>query len=228
MGAGQFQRQQCWRPERISQVINKEAVSVDRASFLATHAPLNDIRYAGQTSSTSEDGFLNELVSRSASNLHTFAVVQGIPGTGKSHLIRWLKERYSASNAERHGDDVVLLIERAYSSLRGTLLQIIDSGVFDTEALTEQVEKLRGATETLSERALSDEILDHLKIATYEMHIREADRPPTRISQNLEEFLLDPVVRRQSEATRRSDRSPRSFLERGYGKWAEPRRNAGL
>jgi hypothetical protein len=197
MGAGQFQRQQCWRPERISQVINKEAVSVDRASFLATHAPLNDIRYAGQTSSTSEDGFLNELVSRSANNLHTFAVVQGIPGTGKSHLIRWLKERYSASNAERHGDDVVLLIERAYSSLRGTLLQIIDSGVFDTEALTEQVEKLRGATETLSERALSDEILDHLKIATYEMHIREADRPPTRISQNLEEFLLDPVVRRQ-------------------------------
>src|SRR5688500_3270154 len=97
----------CWIPERISQVINKEAVSVDRANFLATHAPLSHIKYERSPhaiTDTSEEALLNELRTYAIENRHAFTVIQGIPGTGKSHLIRWLKERYAAGGKESGGD----------------------------------------------------------------------------------------------------------------------------
>src|SRR5579863_1781590 len=132
MDASTFECYQCWRDERIGQVINKEAVSIERATFLATHVPFNSISYEHTPqfmTDRSEGGLLHELRRCATEHRHTFAVVQGIPGTGKSHLIRWLKESYAAANKESQGNDVVLLIERAQCNLRNTLQQIIQSGV---------------------------------------------------------------------------------------------------
>src|SRR3954465_5502382 len=104
MAASTFKNVVCWSPQRIAEVINKEAVSVDRANFLATHAPLSRIKYERSPSKiadTSEERLLAELRSYSAEGRHAFMVIQGIPGTGKSHLIRWLKERYAANEDNR-------------------------------------------------------------------------------------------------------------------------------
>src|SRR5690349_15038474 len=117
---------QCWKNERIGQVINKEAASVDTATFLATHTPLNKLTYQRapqNVSDTSENGLLQELRRCAEQDRHAFVVIQGIPGTGKSHLIRWLKERYAAEVDQRY--ERVLFIERAQCSLRSTLEQII-------------------------------------------------------------------------------------------------------
>jgi hypothetical protein len=122
-------------------------------------------------------------------------VVQGIPGTGKSHLIRWLKESYDAANKESQGNDVVLLIERAQCNLRGTLQQIIQSGVFQDEALQRQLEKLKGATTELSKNALADTILSQLHIATSEVQLADEQLPQKRIRRRIEKFLLDFYVR---------------------------------
>lgn len=86
-----FELFRCWRDERIGQVINKEAASVDKATFLATHTPLKRLNYQREPykiSDTSEHGLLEELRRCAAEEKHAFAVVLGIPGTGKSHLIR--------------------------------------------------------------------------------------------------------------------------------------------
>jgi hypothetical protein len=102
---------QCWSSERIVQVINKEAISVEKSDFLATHAPLNSIDYEiypQEILDRSENGLLGELNRCNLENRHAFVVVQGIPGTGKSHLIRWLREMYMAYNHENN--DVVILI----------------------------------------------------------------------------------------------------------------------
>src|SRR5262245_29019000 len=128
----------CWDTNRIATVINKEAISVDRPIFMATHAPFRKITYLKSPAkigndrqdrtllpSTSEELLLNELCIRTAQDQHTFAVVQGMPGSGKSHLIRWLKERYEKRNEKEGGKDVVLLIERANNTLRQTLYQIL-------------------------------------------------------------------------------------------------------
>ncbi len=193
-----FERYQCWDEQRISVVINKEAVSVDRATFLATHTPLDTIAYLNaprQIKDTSETNLLKELRSRAENDQHTFAVIQGIPGTGKSHLIRWLKERYATINQETDGRDVVLLIERANSSLRSTLLQIIQSDVFDSTLFADQIERLKRATDQLSKKGLADTVLNNLQVATNEVTLKETEQPSGRISRNIEKFLLDYVIR---------------------------------
>jgi hypothetical protein len=195
-----FERYQCWDQKRISVVINKEAVSVDRATFMGTHAPMNSIAYLNaphQIKDTSEARLLEELCSRAEDDLHTFCVIQGIPGTGKSHLIRWLKERYAALNQETGGHDVILLIERANSSLRSTLLQIIQSDVFDSSLFSDQLDRLKTATDQLSKRGLADTILNNLQVATHEVTLKESEQPSSRIRRNIEKFLLDYVIREE-------------------------------
>lgn len=137
-----FVLHQCWKNGRVTEVINKEAISVDIADFMATHAPLGQIAHLRPSgpATISESGLLSELTSSARADRHVFAVVEGEPGTGKSHLIRWLYERYKAESA---GQDEVLLIERAQNSLLGTLRQIIDGLSIAGDALREQVAKLR-------------------------------------------------------------------------------------
>lgn len=190
-----FERYQCWDQVRLGQVINKEAIAVDLADFLATHAPLGQISYVqdGATETVSERNLLDELVMRGLSDQHVFSIIQGIPGTGKSHLIRWLHERYLKESGDQ---DEVLLIERAQNSLLGTLRQIIDKIDIGGEALRQQIEKLRGAADTLSARALKDSLLDNLRVATY-----ERDEPAKgRIRRGIEGFLLDTAIRDMLQA----------------------------
>lgn len=206
-----FERFQCWDSSRIGQVINKEAISVDLADFLATHAPLGHISYvrSGPTVGLSEMGLLNELVSSGQNNRHVFAVIQGIPGTGKSHLIRWLYQRYLQDIG---AEDEVLLIERAHNSLLGTLRQIIDKINIESEALRQQIEKLRGAVVNLSERALKDTLLDSIRIATYE---REEVTASGRIRRGIDGFLLDMTIRNLLLATDGPIERIASFLTTG-------------
>ena len=86
----------CCTDERISKVINKEAISIDRKEFLVTHTHFDEIRVIKSPENLkviNEERFLFQLIERAQKDTHTFSVVQGVPGTGKSHLIRWLKER---------------------------------------------------------------------------------------------------------------------------------------
>jgi hypothetical protein len=188
-----FTRFVCWQPERIGIVINKEALSVDRANFLATHVPLQQITYEKSPrhiASASEHELLEELCRQADADEHTFAVIRGAPGTGKSHLIRWLKERYAVERPHER----VLLIERANSSLRGTLQQIIRSNLFDSVALPDQLRRLEDAVNALSADALADNLLNQLQVATGE--VTYSGELPNRLRPaKVEKFLLDFAVR---------------------------------
>jgi hypothetical protein len=200
MAGNAFTGYQCWNEKRISVVINKEAVSVDQATFMATHMPFSSITYLEsprQITDTSEANLLTELCTRAGDNQHTFAVIQGIPGTGKSHLIRWLRGRYAVVNQETGNNDVVLLIERASSSLRNTLLQIIQSGVFDEALFSDQIERLKSATAQLSQEGLADTVLNNLQVALGEVKLRESEQPSRRIQHGVEKFLLDYFIREE-------------------------------
>src|SRR5579883_2718368 len=199
MQTSRFELIQCWRDERVDQVINKEAASVNRATFLATHMPLQNLEYKRelrQITDKSEEGLLHELQCCAAENIHAFVVIQGIPGTGKSHLIRWLKERYQTEENGQH--ERVLFIERAQCSLSSTLEQIIRSEVFDEATMREQLEKLQGARTALSQEALADTLLDQLRIACTEAE-EESVELPTWLKRNdsLVKFLLDYRVREE-------------------------------
>ena len=186
----------CWDPARIGLVINKEAVSLDRANFLATHVPLDNLRYERAPhaiGSLGEDGLRHELVGRSQDDQHSFVVVQGIPGSGKSHLIRWLKEQYWSELGE---SDVVLLIERAQCTLRGSIEQIIRSGVLDGRQMQNQLKLLQTATIQLSSEALADNILNQLHVVAVDSASSASIESLGRNWRTrLNGFLLDRTIR---------------------------------
>lgn len=162
-----FEQKKCWQDERLDRIFNKEAASVDRATFLATHMPLHNLEYQHmdrRIANQNEEAFLDELQHCSEADLHTFAVVQGAPGTGKSHLIRWLKERYRTPDGQPA--EQVLFIERASASLSGTLEQIIKSESFEDAAMREQLDRLQKARSGLSDDALANTLLTGLRNAT--------------------------------------------------------------
>ena len=90
--------------------------------FLATHTPIEGFevagRDAGEFAEANERAVLETL--SEPTRQHAFCVVQGEPGSGKSHLIRWLSVNWPAT------DRKPLLLRRADGSLEGALRQLRD------------------------------------------------------------------------------------------------------
>jgi hypothetical protein len=193
----------CWDVQRVGQVINREAVEMDSASFMATHTPMVGLRYETseyEITDSSENGLLDTLIHRADNDRHTFVVLKGIPGTGKSHLIRWLKERLEKYSEQVGNQEVVMLIRRANSSLRNTIRQIIESDVFDTAIFDSYLDRLRDATTRLSETELDNRILNGLQEAAFAVR-EHTYEPPTdrvfsqRVIKDMPDFLMDATVR---------------------------------
>lgn len=109
----------CWTVSNARDVLVTEALSNDDALFLATHTPVRGFRAAGPTNDMQEatEGALLASISN-PDQKHVFCVVEGEPGSGKSHLIRWLDVNWP------HDNDLCLLIQRADGSLEGAVKQL--------------------------------------------------------------------------------------------------------
>jgi hypothetical protein len=110
----------CWTEDRAHAILQSIALANDEAEFLAVHQPIRDFQVStttGQGIKASDEALLGDL--SHPENRYSFCVVEGEPGAGKSHLIRWLKVKWRS-------DDLVMLIERADGSLTGTLRQLRD------------------------------------------------------------------------------------------------------
>lgn len=111
----------CWQAQDARTMFSTEALEGDDAIFLATHTPIEGFDVAGaegaEFAHNTESAVLETLLD--PNRQHAFCVVQGEPGSGKSHLIRWL-----AVNWPREPRDVMLLLRRSDGSLEGALHQL--------------------------------------------------------------------------------------------------------
>jgi hypothetical protein len=110
----------CWRTEDVAGILRAEALVGGGEVFLATHTSIHGFEVLGERAAsiaTADEGGLLAALSDPGVT-HAFAVVQGEPGSGKSHLIRWLRIRWPV------GRDIPLLIQRASSSLEGSLQEL--------------------------------------------------------------------------------------------------------
>ncbi len=112
----------CWNREEATRIFKTEALEGDDAVFLATHSPIAGFEVAGRDAAEvrapDEQSLLEALAV--PGRRHAFCVVEGEPGSGKSHLIRWLSVNWPK------GRDVKLLLRRADGSLEGALRQLRD------------------------------------------------------------------------------------------------------
>ena len=126
----------CWEAEDARVILANEALERNDPVFLATHSPVEDFQVGGSHSSDisehTEQGLLDAL--SASSNHHAFCVVEGEPGSGKSHLIRWLAVRWPKDESLKP-----LLIQRLDGSLQGTLQQLQRALPEEHQHLFEQI-----------------------------------------------------------------------------------------
>lgn len=160
----------CWKPSDALKMINIEAGTPDDADdinrgdhvFLASHqAPA--MRNLTATdfllnnsggSPTSQEQVLQRLSDRS----HPMLFVTGAPGTGKSHLVRWL--HIHATNGTKAGGtkDLFAHVPRSMTNLADVLQVILEHAEpADREDIRRKIAQARG--EAKSEQALRERLL---------------------------------------------------------------------
>ena len=178
--------------KRIAKVIATNAISVDKNGFLATHTPFKNLKYTVSGREVNNPKILSEedIFSKyilEQQERHNFIVVQGDNGSGKSHFIRWIKEKYE--NEIDLSKEALIFISRGQNTLKGTLEQIINSDVFDEKFRDEKLKSFTQANENLSESFLKTNII--LKFAGAIKDDKDLDR---RLKDSIYEYLVTPIV----------------------------------
>ncbi|MDR6123502.1 energy-coupling factor transporter ATP-binding protein EcfA2 [Bacillus sp. SLBN-46] len=154
--------------QKLSDVFQINAITVDKDYFMLTHKPFKTIKMLSKGLFLSGQEYFheNELYQIINDNRekHQFHVVKGDNGSGKSHLIRWIKEHYE-NDAK---NEAVIFISRMQSTLKGALQQIINSQVIQNHETSHRLKKLIDANEHLDNQHLKNIILAHFMVAVQE------------------------------------------------------------
>ncbi|KAB8170793.1 ATP-binding protein [Streptomyces sp. 3MP-14] len=200
-----FRGMLCWDPAVAAATINTEAVSPSRAVFLATHTRLR-IKRAKISSkdgldledvTITEDDVLKEFLSLNPDSGALLLPVVGDSGSGKSHLVRWVREMLTHPDRETEKLKVIYL-EKSKTSLRSVIKTLAsDARSIDLAQLIEDIDKF---TEDIDEKSLARRILNELSEALEATPPGAESRPYARMlvgSGKLAAFLLDPHVREE-------------------------------
>jgi len=154
-----FKNYICWNSNMVARVMDTEALQVQDHIFLATHHPVKMYREnlsdAESKIEYDEESFLKDFLRPKDFIL---VAVKGSAGTGKSHLVRWLKANIPETKNRR-----VLLIPKVGTNLKG-IVKIILEGM-KGEKFDEYRERLEQSTNYLSEKQARELLLDSLAMA---------------------------------------------------------------
>ena len=154
----------CWRRESVADAIKVVApMGEDEKStqyFLATHAPVEIIADELGGGTLSERQLFERLLD--PSNANVLAIVQGEPGSGKSHLIRWLHlQLKSARGRSEHPDMLPVLVERRTGSLKDALLQMLSQLPAE---FSHHMERLKEAISNISDATARQALANQLQL----------------------------------------------------------------
>jgi len=190
-----FSRYRCWETAVAAATLTTEAVSPSPAVFFATHAPLRIYRspasgrHPGNPGiPVDEEAVRNDFLTRATANGILLMPVIGQSGTGKSHLVRWIKEKTPSTRTRQ-----VIYLPKTSTSLKAVvraLLAEVEDGELDQ--LKADVDRM--STE-LDQAGLERRLLGHLHEA---LAAAEPPPGPGRVlagPNGLAVLLLDPHVR---------------------------------
>lgn len=181
--------------KRVSKIIQTEATTTSIGDFLLTHVPFENLYLdAGKTVAISEEKLLNDIILQNH-NEHKFIMVQGGNGSGKSHLIRWLKEKYiGLVDSEK---EAVLLISRAHNTLQDALTQLLEADIFPKEIKENELRAIKNAKSNITGDELKKTINFNF---TLEIDADEAKKDAIidlRIRKWLSTYLKDNYIQNQ-------------------------------
>lgn len=190
-----FQNFVCWSYDRIQRVMNVEATQPLDYIFLATHHPVamkkGELIKGSTEIPYNEQEFLKDFL---ATQDFAFVPVLGTSGTGKSHLIRWV-----AANIKSTDKRKVLLIPKIGTNLKDIIEMILSIEGTESEKFADYRQRIKRATNTLTELQAREQLLNQLAIAVGTNSQRDRSKL-TDIQEYLVEvldsLLYDPFFRK--------------------------------
>jgi ribosome-binding protein aMBF1 (putative translation factor) len=189
-----FEKFVCWNLEKVRRVMDVEATQPQNHIFLATHYPIAMYReeLIKKTDASGieydEQKFIKDFL---AEEDFTFVPVLGKSGTGKSHLIRWLKANIKSTDRRK-----VLLIPKIGTNLKD-IISLILAGM-EGEKFDEYRQRVNRATNTLTETQARVQLLNQLAAAVGDTGKRDRSQLTDEqeyLVNELDSLLYDPFFR---------------------------------
>lgn len=187
--------QPCWTDSTLEATVRTVAAMGDESvpRFLATHSPMSHIRL-GDTGETVSDGQVFERIARLSAR-ENVVLVHGAPGTGKSHLINWVKLQYDhALQADTLSKVIPVLVRRRTGSLKDALEQLVEQL---PERFHKYLEPVRSAIDRISEREARKKLASELHL---ELGVRWEEAGKERLPRTIRSL-------------------PEAFHAEGFGAW---------
>ena len=162
--------------EQYRSVMERHAIKTDDmatedAYFMSTHMPFSSLElYTGgyydprnmpaPARLMNEDEVFERLIWNPDDD-HRMVVVRGTSGSGKSHLIRYLKGKFerSPSTVYDPNREQLVFLRRLNNSVRGAFSQLLDQGAVRDRELEEKLRKFVSSSDSKDEESFKTEIL---------------------------------------------------------------------
>ena len=151
--------------------IKTDDMATEDAYFMSTHMPFSSLelfrggyyeegKMPAPTKLMSEDEVFEQLI-YNPDNEHRMIIVRGNHGTGKSHLIRYLKGRFerSPSTVYNPATEQLVFLRRLNNSVRGAFSQLLEQEAIKDPDIAEKLRKFIASSDSKDEDSFKTEIL---------------------------------------------------------------------
>lgn len=151
--------------------IKTDDMATEDAYFMSTHMPFSSLelfrggyyeegKMPAPTKLMSEDEVFEQLI-YNPDNEHRMIIVRGNHGTGKSHLIRYLKGKFerSPSTVYNPATEQLVFLRRLNNSVRGAFSQLLEQDAIKDPDVAEKLRKFVASSDSKDEDSFKTEIL---------------------------------------------------------------------
>lgn len=151
--------------------IKTDDMATEDAYFMSTHMPFSSLelfrggyyeegKMPAPTSLLTEDEVFEQLI-YNPDNEHRMIIVRGNHGTGKSHLIRYLKGKFERSPSTVYNPTVeqLVFLRRLNNSVRGAFSQLLEQDAIKDPDIAEKLRKFVASSDSKDEDSFKTEIL---------------------------------------------------------------------
>lgn len=183
----------CWT-RADAEALPTEAVVATPAMFFATHAPLkirrsdpSGRRAGGDSETVTEDTVRKDFLARKVPGGVLLMPVIGESGTGKSHLVRWVKERTPSTDRRE-----VIYLKKSETSLKAVVKALLAQvKSVELDKLRSDVDKMSSA---LDQAALEQALVNRLQEALAAARVEQGAVRDLYGKDGLQVLLQDPYV----------------------------------